>query len=72
MAKWTIKLDEFDIQYRPCPSMKAQVLADFVAKCTIPDNKPEDKANDKMKQAATPEPDLTSVWVLHIDGASNV
>ena len=52
--------------------MKAQVLADFIAECTILDNKPEDEANDKIKWATTPKPDLMSAWVLHIDGASNV
>ena len=51
--------------------MKAQVLTDFVIECTIPNNKFEDEADDKMKQATTLEPDLTSVWVLHIDRASN-
>ena len=71
MAKWAIKLDKFDIQYHPRPSMKVQVLADFIVKCTILDNNPEDEANDKIKQAMTSEPDLTSTWVLHIDGASN-
>ena len=71
MVKWVIKLSEFDIQYRPRPSMKAQVLADFVVKCTIPDNKSEDETSDTIKQAMTPESDLTSIWVLHIDGASN-
>src|SRR5215471_14034793 len=37
IAKWAIKLSEFDLQYRSRPSMKAQVLADFVVECTIPD-----------------------------------
>ena len=51
--------------------MKAQVLVGFVVECTIPYNKPEDEANDKRKQATTFELNLTSAWVLHIDGASN-
>ncbi|XP_057965488.1 uncharacterized protein LOC131156054 [Malania oleifera] len=29
MTKWSIELSEFDIQYRPRPAIKAQVLADF-------------------------------------------
>ncbi|XP_073112382.1 uncharacterized protein [Elaeis guineensis] len=48
--------------------MKTQVLADFIAECTIADNKLEDATT---KEAATLEPDLRSTWVLHIDGASN-
>ena len=71
MVKWAIKLSEFDIQYCSRPSMKVQVLADFVVECTVLDNKPEDEANDTIKQTTTPESDLTLTWVLHIDGASN-
>ena len=71
MTKWAIKLNEFDIQYHPRPSMKAQVLVNFIVKCTISDNNPEDESNNKIKQVETLKPDLTSVWVLHTDGASN-
>ena len=49
MTKWAIKLDEFDIQYRLRPLMKAQILADFIIECTISDNKPEDGIDDKIK-----------------------
>ena len=66
-----MKLGEFDIQYRPRPSMKAQVLIDFIAECTISDNKPEDTDDNTIKEATTPDPDLRSTWVLHIDRASN-
>ncbi|XP_077251991.1 uncharacterized protein LOC143891254 [Tasmannia lanceolata] len=36
LVKWAVELSEFDIQYAPRPAIKAQVLADFVAECTIP------------------------------------
>ncbi|XP_077251717.1 uncharacterized protein LOC143890930 [Tasmannia lanceolata] len=36
LVKWAVELSEFDIQYAPRPAIKAQVLADFVTKCTIP------------------------------------
>ncbi|XP_077228432.1 uncharacterized protein LOC143861397 [Tasmannia lanceolata] len=36
LVKWAVELSEFDIQYIPRPAIKAQVLADFVAECTIP------------------------------------
>ncbi|XP_077221030.1 uncharacterized protein LOC143854808 [Tasmannia lanceolata] len=36
LVKWAVELSEFDIQYVPRPAIKAQVLADFVAECTIP------------------------------------
>ena len=61
MTKWIIKLNEFDIQYCTCLSMKVQVLTDFVVECTIFDNNPEEEANDKIKEATTFGPDLTSV-----------
>ena len=51
--------------------MKAQILTDFVVKCTVSDNNPEDELNDKSKQIETPEIDLASVWVPHIDRVSN-
>ena len=51
--------------------MKTQVWTDFVVECTIPDNNTEDESNDKIKSLETPKYDLTSVWVLHIDGTSN-
>ncbi|XP_073112181.1 uncharacterized protein [Elaeis guineensis] len=37
LAKWAVKLGEFDIQYRPRPALKAQVLADFIAECPTTD-----------------------------------
>ena len=43
IAKWVIELSEFDIQYHPWLSIKAQILADFVAKCTILDEPKEDR-----------------------------
>ncbi|XP_077232053.1 uncharacterized protein LOC143865834 [Tasmannia lanceolata] len=35
LVKWAVELSEFDIRYLPRPAIKAQVLADFVADCTI-------------------------------------
>ncbi|XP_077249255.1 uncharacterized protein LOC143888719 [Tasmannia lanceolata] len=35
LVKSAVQLSEFDIQYLPRPAIKAQVLADFVAECTI-------------------------------------
>ncbi|XP_077215675.1 uncharacterized protein LOC143850303 [Tasmannia lanceolata] len=36
LVKWVVELSEFNIQYMPRPAIRAQVLADFVAECTIP------------------------------------
>ena len=63
-----MKLSEFDIQYRPRPALKAQILADFIAECPTTDQMSEDRSS---KEAATCEYNPGSTWVLHIDGASN-
>ncbi|XP_077228409.1 uncharacterized protein LOC143861370 [Tasmannia lanceolata] len=36
LVKWAVELSEFDIRYLPRQAIKAQVLADFMAECTIP------------------------------------
>ncbi|KAK2998090.1 hypothetical protein RJ639_024889 [Escallonia herrerae] len=36
LVPWSIELGEFDIHYRPRPSIKGQALADFVVECTFP------------------------------------
>ncbi|KAK3026310.1 hypothetical protein RJ639_040998 [Escallonia herrerae] len=36
LVPWSIELGEFDIRYRPCPSIKGQALADFIVECTLP------------------------------------
>ena len=35
MALWAIELGEFDIQYRPCTTIKGQVVADFIVEFTL-------------------------------------
>ncbi|XP_073118051.1 uncharacterized protein [Elaeis guineensis] len=37
LAKWVMKLDEFDNQYRPRSALKAQVLTDFIVECPTTD-----------------------------------
>ena len=34
MALWTIKLNEFDVQYRPHIAIKGQVVTDFIVEFT--------------------------------------
>ena len=36
MVQWTIKLSQFNIEYRPWIAIKAQVLADFIVEFTSP------------------------------------
>ena len=40
LAKWAIKLEEFDIKYLPRPSIKAQAPASFILECTILEEEP--------------------------------
>ena len=50
MAKWVIELTEFDINYRPRPAVKAQILTDFIVECTIPEEvEPEQSKVDDLK-----------------------
>ena len=37
MVQWVIELSQFDIEYLPRTAIKAQALADFIAKFTFPD-----------------------------------
>lgn len=43
MVKWAIKLGEFGISYQPQPSIKVQVFANFIIKCTIPKEQQPEK-----------------------------
>jgi len=56
LALWAIKLNEFDIQYRPRTAIKGQVIADFIVEFT----NGEDKGADKCPR-----------WSIHIDRSSN-
>ncbi|XP_077252057.1 uncharacterized protein LOC143891356 [Tasmannia lanceolata] len=44
LVKWAVELSEFDIRYLPRQPIKAQVLADFIAECTMPDSDPGSEA----------------------------
>ena len=56
LAKWEIELSEYDIEYKPRTSSKAQVLADFLIEL-VPK---EDSAKSNSQ-----------TWKLHVDGASS-
>ncbi|XP_015944589.1 uncharacterized protein LOC107469721 [Arachis duranensis] len=38
LTKWSIELSEFDIQFQSRPTLKAQILADFISKLTPDEN----------------------------------
>ena len=43
IAKWALKLSEYDISYLSRPAMKAQVLADFLVECATDEYLPEER-----------------------------
>ncbi|MCI75927.1 maturase K, partial [Trifolium medium] len=55
ILKWSLELSEFDIRYESRKTLKAQVLADFVAEMT--NSSPATNGTDK--------------WTIFVDGASN-
>ncbi|XP_077242412.1 uncharacterized protein LOC143882919 [Tasmannia lanceolata] len=83
LVKWAVELSEFDIRYMPRPAIKAQVLADFVAECSIPQQITELEvaqapAEDGARTGIIPVPPAEhdpsiaeSLWEVHVDGSSN-
>ena len=47
IVQWAIELNQFDIEYHPKTTIKAQVLADFIAEFTLPD---EDGLTNETEQ----------------------
>ena len=56
MVQWAIELSQFDIEYHPRTTIKAQALADFIVEFTLPD---EDKITDEVDK-----------WTIQTDGSS--
>ena len=54
MVQWAIELSQFDVEYRPRTTIKAQALADFIAEFTTPE-----EANR-----------LEELWTINTDGSS--
>ena len=60
IAKWGIRLDSFDIRYKPKNAIKGQVLANFVAKFTL-------AIGDAHRMCQV----LVRPCKVYVDGASN-
>ncbi|XP_077237305.1 uncharacterized protein LOC143878978 [Tasmannia lanceolata] len=65
-----IELGEFDIQVKPRPAIKSQVLEDFVTECTMPVEGHEDQDVSTEKPAPQP-PASGHPWMLYVDGSAN-
>ena len=59
LLKWNIELSQFDITYVPRRAIHGQVLADFIAEFTVPEDLPETSKSPEY------------IWKLYTDGASN-
>ncbi|XP_073113099.1 uncharacterized protein [Elaeis guineensis] len=71
------------INYHPRPSIKAQVLANFILECTIPNEQSSQdeegsragKGSEAGESSRNEEADVGSdpeeLWTLHVDGSSN-
>ena len=55
IIQWAIELGQFDIEYWPRATIKAQVLADFIAKFTYP-----------CKEEESP----MEIWMVQTDGSA--
>ncbi|KAJ9553755.1 hypothetical protein OSB04_017800 [Centaurea solstitialis] len=64
LAKWSIYLSGFDIEFKPKTAIKSQVLADFVAEFS-PGLEPT--TCDEVVMISDNKP-----WILYVDGSSNV
>nr|CAH67666.1 H0315F07.4 [Oryza sativa]CAH67728.1 H0613A10.11 [Oryza sativa] len=58
IAKWVVELSQFDVHFAPRTAIKSQVLADFVADWTMPDNKSDNQVDNET-------------WTMAFDGALN-
>ncbi|KAJ9542444.1 LOW QUALITY PROTEIN: hypothetical protein OSB04_028950 [Centaurea solstitialis] len=64
LAKWSIYLSGFDIEFKPKTAIKSQVLAEFVAEFS-PGLEPT--TCDEVVMISDNKP-----WILYVDGSSNV
>nr|AAM93706.1 putative gag-pol precursor [Oryza sativa Japonica Group]AAP54129.1 transposon protein, putative, unclassified [Oryza sativa Japonica Group] len=56
IAKWIVEPSQFDVHFMPRTAIKSQVLADFVADWTMPDNKSDNQVDNET-------------WTMAFDGA---
>ena len=56
MVQWAIELSQFEIEYHPRTTIKAQALVDFITEFTLPD---EDRITNEVDK-----------WIIQTDGSS--
>nr|CAD39750.2 OSJNBa0059D20.20 [Oryza sativa Japonica Group]CAE01987.1 OSJNBb0033G08.3 [Oryza sativa Japonica Group] len=58
IAKWVVELSQFDVHFVPRTAIKSQLLADFVADWTMPENRSDSQTDSET-------------WTMAFDGALN-
>ncbi|XP_019197405.1 PREDICTED: uncharacterized protein LOC109191268 [Ipomoea nil] len=59
LVRWSMRLSQYNIQFKPRPAIKGQALADFIVECT---------AREATEQARSEEEEW---WTLSTDGSSS-
>ncbi|KAK3019480.1 hypothetical protein RJ639_004879 [Escallonia herrerae] len=63
LVSWSLELGEFDIHYRPRPSIKGQTLTDFIVEWTFPIEDEEPLLSAQLE---------LFTWTLFVDGSPNI
>ena len=66
LLKWNIELSQFDLNFQPRRSIRGQVIADFIAEFTVPEEDIANEEVDPSKLLLDP-----NAWGLYTDGARN-
>ena len=69
LGRWVIKLTEFNIKFQPHPSIKTQILTDFVIECTLFDEAL--KEDELLKEDPLEEEPTEESWIMHVDRSSS-
>ncbi|CAH9081011.1 unnamed protein product [Cuscuta epithymum] len=60
ITKWSLMIGQYNVDFKPRPTIKGQALADFIAECTA---RTEDSSQDTD--------DFDNWWEMYTDGASS-
>ncbi|CAL2237455.1 unnamed protein product [Prunus armeniaca] len=75
LVKWAIELREFDIQFKPRPAEKGQVVVNFISELTPPVTLEPASSNTDARESRSLNVEhfdpLVPVWILHVDGSAN-
>ena len=72
MVKWSVKLNEYSLEFRPRRAIKAQVLADFVVECSFQEQLNSSSYTKKAIVIYNPTIAQSKIdhWSIYVDGSS--